>query len=105
MNLYAGRWSADGATKYADSAMLSPESIGVNWRLDAFGVGRIEVTVRAKNNLDQYDRYRNHLGQRLAIYGSDCYRPVSGYITDVAYAGAGTGDVYGKGPGIVPDAR
>jgi hypothetical protein len=100
MNLYAGRWSADGATKYADSAMLSPESIGVNWRLDAFGVGRIEVTVRAKNNLDQYDRYRNHLGQRLAIYGSDCYRPVSGYITDVAYAGAGQVTYTAKGPGL-----
>jgi hypothetical protein len=99
MRLFAGRWSLDGTTKYDDIALVNPESIGVNWRLDAFGVGRIEVTVKAKNRADQYNRYRNHLGQRLALYGAGCHRPISGYITDVAYAGAGRVTYTAKGPG------
>jgi hypothetical protein len=99
MKLHAGRWSTDGATKYADSAFNHPENIGVNWRLDSHGVGRIEVTVRTRNKIDQYDRYKNHLGHRIALYGSDCYRPISGFITDVEYAGAGRVTYTAKGPG------
>jgi hypothetical protein len=99
MRLYAGRWSTDGSTQYADAAMLEPENVGVNWRVDGYGVNRIEVTVRARNQMDQYDRYKNHLGQRLALYGSDCYRPISGFITDVEYAGAGRVTYTAKGPG------
>lgn len=99
MRLYAGRWSTDGGTQYADAAMTEPENIGVNWRIDGFGVNRIEVTVKAKSAMDQYDRYNSHLGQRLAIYGSDCYLPISGFITDVEYAGAGRVTYTAKGPG------
>jgi hypothetical protein len=101
MKLHTGRWSTDGATKYADSAFNHPENIGVNWRLDSHGVGRIEVTIRARSKIDQYDRYKNHLGHRIALYGSDCYRPISGYITDVEYAGAGRVTYTAKGPGRV----
>jgi hypothetical protein len=99
VKLYAARYSTDGATQYPDSAMLHPENVGVNWRIDGYGVNRIEVTVRASSQLDQYNRYKNHLGQRLALYGSDCYRPISGYITDVEYAGAGRVTYTAKGPG------
>jgi hypothetical protein len=99
VKLYAGRWSADGATVYPDSAMLAPEQVGANWRVDNYGVQLIQVTVKARNKYDQYDRYKNHLGQRLAIYGSDCYRPISGYIVAVEYAGAGRVTYTAKGPG------
>jgi hypothetical protein len=99
VKLYAGRWSADGATVYPDSAMLAPEQVGVNWRVDDYGVQLIQVTVKARNKYDQYDRYKNHLGQRLAIYGADCYRPISGYIVAVEYAGAGRVTYTAKGPG------
>ena len=79
--------------------MLQPENVGINWRLDTHGTQRIEVLVKARNKFDQYARYRDHLGQRLALYDSTCYRPISGYITDVEYAGAGRVLYTAKGPG------
>lgn len=98
MRLYAARFQN---SLNASQLELLPDAqnVGVRWDINAFGVERIEVTIKARNRYDLYDRYSNHLGQRLALFGADHYRPISGYITEIRPEGAGRVTYVAKGPG------
>lgn len=98
--LLAGRWagSLGSETKQADSAFNNPESVGVRWSLENFGTQRIELLVRARNKYDAFDRYQNHLAQRIGVYSHWCYRPITAFVTSVEYAGANRIQYIAKGP-------
>lgn len=70
--LMAARYS--GAT-YANidiTETLGPISeLGIRFALPG-GIQRVELTIRAKSGYDAYERYRDHMGQRIAIYDSAC---------------------------------
>ena len=98
--LLAGRWSGTlgSETKQPDSAFNSPENVGIRWSLENFGTQRIEVLVRPRNKYDAYDRYNNHLGQRIGVYSHWAHRPITGFVTSVEYAGGGRIQYIAKGP-------
>jgi len=100
--LLVGRWSGTlgSETSQADSAFSDPENIGARWSLDGFGTQRIEVLVKPRNKFDAYDRYNNHLGQRIGLYSHWAYKPISGFITSVEYAGGGRIQYIAKGPSV-----
>jgi len=93
-----------GRFAYSDtsSAMLeqfdAPENVGIRFNPEFGGLVRLEVTVKAKNKFDVYDRRSNHPGQRLAAYSSWIHRPISGYISSVQEAGANRVTYIAKGP-------
>lgn len=86
----------------SDAAFLEQfgnvESSGVRWSLETFGTDRIELTVKARNKYDVYDRLNNHNGQRVALYSSWCLRPISGNIVKVEPAGANRVTYIARGP-------
>lgn len=98
--LLTGRWSGTfgSETKQPDSAFNNPENVGIRWSLENFGTQRIEVLVKPRNRYDAYDRYNNHLGQRIAVYSHWAYRPITGFVTSVEYAGGGRIQYVAKGP-------
>ena len=100
--LYAARFSSS----LTDATMLeqfdAPAAIGVRWSLAGHGVERLEVLVRCNGRLDQFDRYRNHLGQRIALYGGSS-RPISGIITECEPVGTNQLLYVAKGPAFRMD--
>jgi hypothetical protein len=98
MKLFAGRFqnsiNASQLELFSDA-----ENIGVRWDIGAFGVEQIEVMIKCRNKWDLYSRYSDHFGHRLAIFGADHRRPISGYITEVRPEGAGRVTYIAKGPG------
>ena len=59
------------------------EGLGVRWSLDAFGLERAEFVTRTHGQVDAYQHYTDHLGQRVAISSPTNTLPVSGWITEV----------------------
>lgn len=98
--LLAGRWSGSlgSETKVPDGAFDNPENVGIRWSLENFGTQRIEVLVKPRNKFDAYDRYSNHLGQRIGVYSHWATRPITGFVTSVEYAGGGRILYVAKGP-------
>lgn len=83
--LLAARFENDDTSAAIIEQFDSIEAAGVDWSIDDFGVTRIEITIKANGPYDAYDRYNNHYGQRLALYGRDLYRPISGHIFAVEW--------------------
>ena len=76
------------------------EGLGVRWSLDAFGVERIEFVARTDGQLDAYQHYEDHLGQRVAVYSPTNTRPVSAWITEVELMPGNRVRYVAKGPGM-----
>lgn len=90
--LFAARWEntlSSEADLIGDTAMLSPERVGVRWNIEYGGLQRIELQVKARNKWDAYARYSSHHGQRAGVFAYLGYRPCTGFITAVDYGGAG----------------
>jgi hypothetical protein len=86
-NLYAARyddtdWIGVDPAEY----FLNPANVGVRWALPD-GVQRIELTIKAASRFDAYNRYRNHLGQIIAIFDSKIHRQISGNIYEIIIDG------------------
>lgn len=96
--LYAARFENDDTSAGLLEAFPDVESAGVRWSIETFGTDRIEVIIQAKNRLDVYDRMKNHNGQRLALYSSWCYRPISGNIVKVESLGGNRVMYVARGP-------
>jgi hypothetical protein len=96
--LFAARFENDDTSAALLEQFDAPENIGIRWNVESFGIERIEVTIKATSVFDIYERMNNHLGQRLAVYPSTLYRPVSGWITEVRPEGANRLTYIAKGP-------
>lgn len=59
------------------------EDIGVRWSIVG-GLQRMEVTVRARSDLDGWDRYQNHLGHRIAVYDKFADRHIAGQVYEIS---------------------
>ena len=108
--LFAGRFTTTFSGNHITGGSMAeafeaPERIGIRWNIEGYGVERIEVTVRAKSRLDQYDRMNNHFGgegvamQRLAVFDNLVYNCVSGFITGIRPEGTRQVTYIAKGPG------
>jgi len=62
-------------------------SLGLRWNIYEFGLQRIELTAVSRNQYDQHDRIRDHLGQRIVIFSSELTRPVSGFVSEAEIIG------------------
>jgi len=98
--LLAARFSGTlgSESNQADPAFQEPESIGIRWNIENLGTQRIEILVKAKNKFDAYDRYNNHLGQRVGVYSHWARQPITGFVTEISYAGANRVLYVAKGP-------
>lgn len=96
--LLAGRFENNDSDAGILEQFDSIVSAGVRWSIETFGVDRIEVTVKTRNRLDVYDRLAKHNGQRLALYGSELCRPISGNIVKVEQAGENLITYTARGP-------
>lgn len=94
--LLAGIWSTDGATML--ESLDGPEYIGMRWTLNGFGLERLEMIVRCSSDEDQYYRYVDHHGKRLAVYSGWIYRPIAGFISEVRPIGLNRVLYIAKGP-------
>lgn len=97
-NLLAGRFEYDNTSSDMLEQFNNVENIGIRWNVESGGVQRIEVTIKAKSRLDAYQRRSTHQGQRLAVYSSWCYRPISGYISEIREEGGNRVTYIAKGP-------
>ncbi len=108
--LFAGRFTTSFTGYHITGGTMSeaferPERIGIRWNVETYGVERIEVTVKAKSRLDQYDRMNNHFGgtgaamQRLAVFDNLVYNCVSGFIVNLRPEGTRHVTYVAKGPG------
>lgn len=108
--LYAGRFN--GA--YTSGEMLEnfgePVRLGLRWSLDAYGPERIEVTVKAKSQLDVYDRMNSHFGgvgervHRIGIFDDMVYNVFSGQIVGIRPEGNNQVTYVTRGPGWLFDS-
>ena len=78
--LLAGRFETSDTSSALLEQFVNVSNVGIDWSAADFGLTRIEVTIKAKNNYDAFDRYQNHHGQRLAVYTSSLYNVASGKI-------------------------
>lgn len=78
--LLAGRFETSDTSSAFLEQFANVSNVGIDWSAADFGLTRIEVTIKAKNNYDAFDRYQNHHGQRLAVYTSSLYHCISGKI-------------------------
>lgn len=108
--LYAARYETTFSGYHITGGTMAEsfqdvEQIGIRWNVETFGVERIEVTVKAKGALDQYNRMNTHFGgkgaamQRLAVFDSNVYNCVSGFITGIRPEGRNKVTYIAKGPG------
>mgnify|MGYP000856098232 FL=1 len=108
--LYAGRFTTSFTGYHITGGTMAEafdrvERLGIRWNLETFGVERIEVTVKTKGPLDQYNRMNTHFGgdnkamQRLAVFDSNVYQCVSGFITGIRPEGQNKVTYIAKGPG------
>lgn len=98
MKLSAGRFENDDTDAALLEQFRNVSNIGIRYSTERFGVERIEVTVSGFNKYDAYQRYRDHHGQRLAIYSPMLSRPISGNITGVEWLGGNEIMYIAKGP-------
>lgn len=98
--LLASRWDGTlgSEAKQPDTAFGNPEGIGIRWNIYEFGTQRIELIIKARNRDDAYDRYKNHLGQRIGVYSHWAYQPITGFVTSVDMMGANRVRYVAKGP-------
>lgn len=96
--LLAGRFENNDTNANLLETFSVIAGAGVRWSVETFGTDRIEVTVRARDNYDAHDRLSNHLGQRLAIYSSWAYRPISGNIVKIEPIGSNLIKYIARGP-------
>lgn len=103
--LYAGRFSGNTTNGQMYEAFGEIERLGIRWNIESFGIERIEITVRAKSALDQYNRMNTHFGgttaqlYRIGVFDSNVYNSVSGYITGIRPEGQNKVTYIAKGPG------
>lgn len=74
--LYAARYADDDSSPGLLEWIGEPANVGIRANLPGW-VKTIEVTVRTTSRADAYERYRTHLGQRLAIADHLLDRPVA----------------------------
>jgi hypothetical protein len=84
--IYAARYASTTWTGSPAERFDSIADLGIRWALP-FGIQRIELTVRAKSELDAFNRYQNHLGDIIAIYDSYCDRPVTAQVYEIVPEG------------------
>lgn len=96
--IYAGRFENDDDNAALLEQFKGVSNIGVRYSNERFGVERIEITMAARGPYDAYQRYRDHQGQRLAIYSTMLSRPISGWITGVEWLGGNQMKYIAKGP-------
>ncbi len=108
--LYAGRFTTSFTGYHITGGTLAEtfeevERLGIRWNMESFGVERIEVTVKTKGPIDQYNRMNTHFGgelkamQRLAVFDDNLYECVSGFITGIRPEGQNKVTYIAKGPG------
>ena len=108
--LFAGRFTPTNSGVHLTGGVMAeaferPSRIGIRWNIEGYGIERIEVTVKARGRLDQYNRMNNHLGgagvytPRLAIFDSYVYNCVSGFVTGVRPEGTHAVTYIAKGVG------
>lgn len=87
-----------------NAAMLeqfeSIEDAGIRWDVDDLGISRIEVTVNRSSSYAAYDSFRNHQGQRLALYTDWSHLVMSGWIMEAEWLTANQVRYVAKGPHI-----
>lgn len=96
--LFVGRFENDDDNASLLEQFRDPAQIGVRHSNERYGVERIEVTMRGFGAYDAFQRYRDHHGQRLAIYSPRMTRPISGWITAVEWLGGNLIKYVAKGP-------
>jgi len=74
--LYAARFANDDSSPALLEFVEQPANVGIRASLPGW-VKTVEVTVRANSRIDAYERYRMHLGQRMAIADGLLDRPVA----------------------------
>lgn len=74
--LYAARYEDSDSNPAMLEFIEQPANVGIRASLPGW-VKTIEVTVRAGSRLDAYYRYKEHLGQRIAILDHLLDRPVA----------------------------
>lgn len=74
--LYAARFADDDSSPALLEFVEQPANVGIRASLPGW-VKTIEVTLRAGSRIEAYERYRTHLGQRLAIADHLLDRPVA----------------------------
>jgi len=105
VKLYAGRFSGNITNGSMLEAFDEIERLGIRWNIESFGVERIEVTVKTKGPIDQYNRLNTHFGgaaqnlPRIGVYDSNLYQCVSGYTTGIRPEGQNKITYIAKGPG------
>jgi hypothetical protein len=60
--LYAGRFSGNITNGSMLESFNSIERLGIRWNIESFGIERIEVTVKTKGPIDQYNRMNTGFG-------------------------------------------
>lgn len=78
--LLVGRFETSDTSSALLEQFDNVSNVGIDWSASDFGLTRIEVTIKANNNYDAFDRYQNHHGQRLAVYTGSLYNVASGKI-------------------------
>lgn len=108
--LYAARYKTNFTGYHITGGSMAEsfdevERLGIRWNLETYGVERIEVTVKTRGPLDQYNRMNTHFGgdnaamQRLAVFDNNVYQCVSGFITGIRPEGQNQVTYIAKGPG------
>lgn len=105
MRLLAARYENDDESAEVLEMLHDAMIHGISWSYDAFGIDRIEVSIPCKNRLEAYERYSTHLGQRLAVFGSDLARPMSGNIVEVRLEEGNRVRYVARGPGYRMNSR
>lgn len=100
MSLTVARFENNDAGADIIGQFREVEGLGVYWSLETFGVDRIEFITRTDGQLDAYQHYEDHLGQRVAVYAPTNTRPVSGWITEVELLPGNRVRYVAKGPGM-----
>lgn len=60
-----------------------PENVGIRLNILKGGIQRIELTIRAHSENDAYNRYKNHLGQLIAVFDSYLHLCITGNVFEV----------------------
>jgi hypothetical protein len=71
---YAGTAPAEMFDSIAD--------LGARWSLPG-GLQKLQLTIKGKSRADVYERYRDHLGHRIAVYDSLIDRYIAGQVYEI----------------------
>ena len=74
--LWAARYDNDDSTPSMLEYIGEPANVGIRASLPGW-VKTTEITIRAKSRADAYERYRTHLGQRMAVGDNAIDQPIT----------------------------